>query len=642
MPDRFAAAKLVDHQRGGGPGALATRDASGGGAAGGAAAGAAAGGAAGGAVAGAAAGGAAAAGSSAWAAAGYAAANAGFSSLASTAAVSTINNKGDLGAALKETFSSDSLKGAVTAALTAGITAGVISPNLSGAQTTSKLTAGFDLSTLEGIGGFALHAGAQGVASAGVNTAINGGSFGDNLKGALVGQASNVVAAAAFNYVGGYAHEQWQAATDAGDSAGAALWKEGGAARTALHAMMGGAIVQASGGDFATGAIAAGASQAMAGTLNEAFDSQPELRQAFSQIVGLAAASLAGGDAYKAAWISQAADQYNRQLHQKEALALDALRKQNPENTERLNAAACALVHCSASVPVNDPYYEDLKKLELAGVGYLAEQESLKATGAFEEYDNWDAANDSLGINDEAILRVGSGGRAIAGLLGAAAGYTGMVVSSPACISILGCALPAASGAAASLSLADSWNSTQAAFAPYQSQEGSNVLASFYPETYPGESNRLMGYGISAATVATELALLKGAGKVVSGEWRIGGSAKGTDSASNVALFERQRAGYAAQEIRNAQPVGSALKDDPLHRAPSYVIDQIPEKGRLFTIRGGDGKSYNLTQMEGAVDGKSGIFEWLVNSKGELTHQRFIPGGRITGTPNQVPSRLPR
>ena len=120
------------------------------------------------------------------------------------------------------------------------------------------------------------------------------------------------------------------------------------------------------------------------------------------------------------------------------------------------------------------------------------------------------------------------------------------------------------------------------------------------------------------------------------------GGAKATDSASNVALFERQRAGYAAQEIRNAQPVGSALQDDPLHRAPSYVIDQIPAKGRLFTIRGGDGKSYNLTQMEGAVDGKSGIFEWLVNSKGELTHQRFIPAGRITGTPNQVPSRLPR
>jgi len=109
-----------------------------------------------------------------------------------------------------------------------------------------------------------------------------------------------------------------------------------------------------------------------------------------------------------------------------------------------------------------------------------------------------------------------------------------------------------------------------------------------------------------------------------------------------VTLFERQRAGYAAQEIRNAQPVGSALKDDPLHRAPSYVIDQIPEKGRLFTIRGGDGKSYNLTQMEGAVDGKLGIYEWLVNSKGELTHQRFIPDGRITGTPNQIPSRLPR
>lgn len=42
------------------------------------------------------------------------------------------------------------------------------------------------------------------------------------------------------------------------------------------------------------------------------------------------------------------------------------------------------------------------------------------------------------------------------------------------------------------------------------------------------------------------------------------------------------------------------------------------------------------------MDGKSGVFEWIVNAKGELTHQRFIPEGKITGTPNQVPSRLPK
>lgn len=148
----------------------------------------------------------------------------------------------------------------------------------------------------------------------------------------------------------------------------------------------------------------------------------------------------------------------------------------------------------------------------------------------------------------------------------------------------------------------------------------------------------LENFGLSSdqADLAAKLAATLASGGVLSK------GATGKDAASNVALFERQRAGYAAREIKNAQPVGSALKDDPMHRAPSYVVDQIPEKGRLFTIRGADKRSYNLTQMEGAVNDKIGVFEWLVNSKGELTHQRFIPGGKITGTPNQIPSRLPR
>jgi len=114
------------------------------------------------------------------------------------------------------------------------------------------------------------------------------------------------------------------------------------------------------------------------------------------------------------------------------------------------------------------------------------------------------------------------------------------------------------------------------------------------------------------------------------------------NSAHNVALFERQRAGYAAQEIKAAEPIGSALKEDPMHRAPSYVVDQIPDRGRVFPLKGGDGTSNTLTQLEGTMSDKRGVFEWIVNSKLQLTHQRFIPEGRITGTPNQIPSRMPK
>lgn len=52
--------------------------------------------------------------------------------MASTEAVSVVNNKGNLGAALKEAFSSDNLKNAVIAGATVGFTQGVIDPMLGG------------------------------------------------------------------------------------------------------------------------------------------------------------------------------------------------------------------------------------------------------------------------------------------------------------------------------------------------------------------------------------------------------------------------------------------------------------------------------------------------------------------------------
>ncbi|WP_122316857.1 filamentous hemagglutinin N-terminal domain-containing protein [Pseudomonas cichorii] len=246
----------------------------------------------------------------------HAAAVASLTSLTSQAAISTINNKGNLGAALKDTFSSDSLKGALVSGLTAGFTAGVIDPNLSGtSKPFNNLTKGFDLSSLKDIGGFAVNAGAQGLATGVINTAINGGSLGDNLTKALVSQAGNVAAAVGFYQIGSIANENYAKAFLKNDTQGMALWAEGGMGRTALHAMMGGAISSATGGDFATGAVAAGASQAMAGVLNDSFKDLPEFREAASKIVGLTAAGLAGGDIEQAAWIAGVADQYNRQLH---------------------------------------------------------------------------------------------------------------------------------------------------------------------------------------------------------------------------------------------------------------------------------------------------------------------------------------
>ncbi|MFL1564955.1 filamentous hemagglutinin N-terminal domain-containing protein, partial [Pseudomonas sp. O64] len=450
---------------------------------------------------------------------GNAMATAALTSLASGSAVSFINNGGNLGATLKDVTSSNALKGYATSALTAGFTTGVIDPNLGGTiKPFNNLTKGFDLKTLEGIGGFAVHAAAQGVAAGTIQTVVGGGNLGKNVTGGLVSQAGNVVAATAFNYVGSYAQDHWQAAKNAGDTTGMAMWAEGGSARVTMHALFGGAVASATGGDFKTGAIAAGASQAMAQVLNDTFDKQPELRQAFAQVVGLTAAGLAGGDVNKASWVSQMADQYNRQLHQKETLALEALQKDDPANAYKLKAAACALVHCSASVPTEDPNYKYISELESDGGNFKDAQKQLLATGAFDEYGRWDKANDKLLKNDEALTRSGNASRAVLGAIGAAAGFGGAALTAPACVTVVGCAAPALSGLGGALSFHDGMQATGALLTPYQYTQGSKVLASFSMDTYPGDVNPIRDYGTAAARAAIEIALFKGAGKLAEGK----------------------------------------------------------------------------------------------------------------------------
>ncbi|EJZ58768.1 filamentous hemagglutinin [Pseudomonas fluorescens R124] len=473
-------------------------------------------------------------------------ANTMFVSLETTAANSAISNKGKIGAVVKDTFSKESLRNAAISGATAGLTQGFIDPYLGG-QTApfNNLTKGFDLNTLEGIGGFAIHASAQGLASSSIKTIIGGGSYSQNLKEGLISQAGNVVAATAFNFVGGYAQKNWQIAKNAGDSVGMAIWAEGGAARTALHALMGGAVSSITGGDFKTGAIAAGASQAMASILNSTFENKPELRQAFSQIVGLTAAGLAGGDVNKGSWVALMADQYNRQLHLKEAVALEKLQKESPDKAYELKAAACALVHCSESIPTGDPKYQEFKDLETAGKGFKGAQDALVATGAFDEYSKWDQANDALERNEEGAQRSIAAQRAIFGATGAVAGYGGAVAFSPACVSVVGCTLPAMSALAGAASFKDGWDATGQLFAPYEYTQGDRVNASFSSDTYPGDVSPLRDYGTEVAKSALEFALLKGAGKyledvgtgasvLITGVKKEGVAADGIKGASNV------------------------------------------------------------------------------------------------------------
>ena len=112
--------------------------------------------------------------------------------------------------------------------------------------------------------------------------------------------------------------------------------------------------------------------------------------------------------------------------------------------------------------------------------------------------------------------------------------------------------------------------------------------------------------------------------------------------AHNATQFERLKAQYAADEILNADRIGSALKSDSSHRAASFLSREQLAKGRVNTFRGGDGSHYTLLQTYGGLDNNSGIYEYVLNKKGQVTHQRFIKDGVMTGEPNQKPKRRPR
>ncbi|EQL44826.1 hypothetical protein M770_00220 [Pseudomonas aeruginosa VRFPA03] len=126
-----------------------------------------------------------------------------YGAMASNLAIGTINNGGDLGKGLQQATSADSLKGYAIAAATAYL----VSPQLDKAfgvssDNINKVTKGFKLSTVEGIGGFAAYSIAQGFAQSVMQQAAYGGSYIDNLGNAMAGQARNLGMAVGFNFIG--------------------------------------------------------------------------------------------------------------------------------------------------------------------------------------------------------------------------------------------------------------------------------------------------------------------------------------------------------------------------------------------------------------------------------------------------------
>jgi len=236
--------------------------------------------------------------------------NAGFTSLVSQAATALVGNGGDIGAALKQLGSSNTLKALATSMVTAGMIEGL---NLDAAlaSSTDKLS-GSALKMTEFTNSLKIGL-AQGTISATVDSVINGAPLGENLKGALVNAALTSVSQVAFKGVG--------------DLGVAMKLPEGSIKKVMLHALTGCAVGQAQSGNCMAGAMAAGL-QELAGDNIKAIAGDPAKQAELAGLIGALAVTLNGGDASaisSAANIAETANAFNRQLHTKEIQAIQGM-----------------------------------------------------------------------------------------------------------------------------------------------------------------------------------------------------------------------------------------------------------------------------------------------------------------------------
>jgi filamentous hemagglutinin len=222
--------------------------------------------------------------------------------LATTGVTSTISNEGNLGAAFKETFSADSLKNAAIAGFTAGMLdyADANWFAAGGSKAASILTS-------SNFTDVAIRTAGRAVISSGISTTIGGGSFGDNFGSALLGEAGSVAMATGFNFVGDQTIK----------------FPEGGVVKVVAHALMGGLLSEAMGGDFATGAAAAGLNEAAMNVLVKFAGGNDQMQVMLSQLTGVLAAAAVDENTQLGAAIAGSATTYNYLYHRevKEMLA---------------------------------------------------------------------------------------------------------------------------------------------------------------------------------------------------------------------------------------------------------------------------------------------------------------------------------
>jgi filamentous hemagglutinin len=212
-------------------------------------------------------------------------ANAAFTSLSSQAAIGLVNNRGDVGATLRQLASSEAVRATLAAALTAGAMAQW------GDMQTMRELAGSN-GVPQRLAHNLIDAGGRALTS----TAIEGGDLEAALRRALLGGAVDTVHGAAASHIKAL-ESQWLA-------------------HKLAHALAGCAAGAAAGGECRDGAIGAAVGEAVAQLLppaNRIAYSPAEQRDiiALSQLVAGAAAAYTGGDAQAAITTARVAVENN-------------------------------------------------------------------------------------------------------------------------------------------------------------------------------------------------------------------------------------------------------------------------------------------------------------------------------------------
>ncbi|RLM26744.1 hypothetical protein BIY29_05255 [Brenneria alni] len=271
----------------------------------------------------------------------HGAAYSGMTALTSQAAVSLVDNQGNLSKTLHALGSSDSVKSLVSSMVIGGALSGFdsvmgLDKAANGAATPDPAQAKLPILSNGDWNKVAQRVAGQSVISSSLYTAVNGGSFKDNFTDALLAN------------VGGQLHAE--GAGLIGDN-GQILGVPG---KAVSHAVVAGVAAEIGGGN-AKGAAAGALAAELAGIIiNDNLvktEGWQEQQAQISRVAGAFAGALATGKSSgvnSGANAGEIVERFNRQLHLDEIQAIRELADGNEEKEERLLAASCRQINCVA------------------------------------------------------------------------------------------------------------------------------------------------------------------------------------------------------------------------------------------------------------------------------------------------------